>query len=152
MVYFIENIETKHIKIGFTTDIKTRFSDLQISSPHELKILTMCEGDDKHEKELHKRFNESHYRGEWFTPDKELLDYIKSFPPYVSKIKKYEGLTKLRKEKKMTMESVGKKLKISKQAVHEIEKRYEYNTITIKCLKEYLDVIGYNMTIVFSPK
>ena len=152
MIYFIENTETKHIKIGFSTDVRTRLSDLQTSSPHELRILTLCEGTDKHEKELHKKFNDYHYRGEWFIPNKELIDYIKSFPPYESKTKRYEGITKLRKDKKLSMEHVAKKLKISKQAVSDIERRYELGSVTIKTLKEYLRVIGYDMEIVFSPR
>jgi ribosome-binding protein aMBF1 (putative translation factor) len=152
MIYFIENIETKHIKIGFTTNVKHRLGQLQTSSPHELRVLSVCEGDDKYEKELHSRFNESRLKGEWFNPDKELLDHIKSLEPYQSISKKYDGITRLRKDKHLSMEDVGKKLKITKQAVSDIEKRFEYDTITIKSLKEYLNAIGYDMTIVFSPK
>lgn len=152
MIYFIENIETKHIKIGFTTNVKERLGQLQTSSPHELRVLSICEGDDKYEKELHGKFNEFRVRGEWFMPDKELMNHIKSLEPYQVINKRYNGITKLRKDKKMSMEDVSKKLKITKQGVYEIEKRYEYDTISIKSLKEYLNVIGYDMNIVFTPK
>ncbi len=152
MIYFIENLETKHIKIGFTTDIKNRLSNLQTSSPYELKVLAVCEGNDKTEKELHIKFNDYHTRGEWFNPNKELIDYISQFPPYKSDNKQHGNLASLRKQKKMSMEEVGKKMKISKQAVSDIEKRYEYGNITIKNLRSYLDANGYDVTIVFSPK
>jgi hypothetical protein len=152
MIYFIENTETKHIKIGFSTDVRRRLIDLQISSPHELKILTICEGDDKLEKELHKRFGEHHFRGEWFLPNKELKEYIKSFPEYRHSKKELFGLRKLRSEKKISMEELGKKMKISKQGVKDAEDRYENGNITINSLKKYLDALGYEYTIVFNPK
>jgi len=152
MIYFIENIETKHIKIGFTTDVKNRLGQLQTSSPHELRILTVCEGSDKMEKELHSKFNDSRIKGEWFNPNKDILEYIKSLKPYETISKKYTGITKLRKEKKLSMNDVGKKLKISKQGVFDTERRFENETITINNLKSYLDAIGYDMSIVFTPK
>lgn len=150
MIYFIQNSETKHIKIGYSNDVRKRLSEIQISSPHELKILSICEGDIELEKELHDKFNDYYIRGEWFNPSEELISYINNFPPYINK--EYIGLTKLRKDKKMTMEEVGNILCISKQAVKDLEKRYDEGRITINNLKSYLDAIGYDMTIVFSPK
>jgi DNA-binding XRE family transcriptional regulator len=151
MIYFIENSETKHIKIGFSSDIRRRLVDLQISSPHELKVLTICEGDDKYEKELHKRFYEYRYRGEWFLPNKELNNFIESFPPYKN-IEQTNELKRLRRERKMSLEDVGRKMKISKQAVMDTEKRFEEGTLTINTLKNYLKAVGYDYSIIFSPK
>lgn len=149
MIYFIQNKETKHIKIGYSKDVRKRLSEIQTTSPHELTILTTCEGGIEMEKELHHKFSNSYIRGEWFTPSEELITYINNFPPHVNK--EYIGLSKLRKEKKMSLEYVGRKMKITKQSVYDIEKRYLLGTITIRNLKEYLEAIGYDMQIVFSP-
>jgi hypothetical protein len=150
MIYFIQNTETKHIKIGYSDNVRSRLSDLQISSPHELAILTVCEGGIEVEKELHDKFNDHYVRGEWFNPSEELISYINEFPPYVNKT--YIGLRKLRRDKKMTMEDVGKIMSISKQGVSDLEDRYDEGRITINNLRTYLDAIGYNMDIVFTPQ
>lgn len=150
MIYFIQNTETKHIKIGYSDNVRRRLSDLQVTSPHELSILTICEGDIELEKELHNKFNDYYVRGEWFNPSEELISYINEFTPYVNKT--YIGLRKLRRDKKMTMEDVGKILNISKQGVNDLEDRYDEGRITINNLRTYLDAIGYNMDIVFTPQ
>ena len=150
MIYFIQNTETKHIKIGYSDNIRSRLSDLQTSSPHELSILTICEGGIEVEKELHDKFNNYYVRGEWFNPSEELISYINEFPPYVNKT--YIGLRKLRRDKKMTMEDVGKIVGISKQGISDLEDRYDEGRITINNLRTYLDAIGYNMDIVFTPQ
>ena len=150
MIYFIQNTDTKHIKIGYSDNIRRRLSELQITSPHELTILTICEGGIEVEKELHDKFNDHYVRGEWFNPSEELISYINGFPPYVNKT--YIGLRKLRRDKKMTMEEVGKIMSISKQGVSDLEDRYDEGRITINNLRTYLDAIGYNMDIVFTPQ
>jgi hypothetical protein len=150
MIYFIQNTDTKHIKIGYSDNIRRRLSELQITSPHELTILTICEGGIEVEKELHDKFNNHYVRGEWFSPSEELISYINEFPPYVNKT--YIGLRKLRRDKKMTMEEVGKIMSISKQGVSDLEDRYDEGRITINNLRTYLDAIGYNMDIVFTPQ
>jgi DNA-binding XRE family transcriptional regulator len=145
MIYFIQNTETKHIKIGYSDNVRSRLSDLQISSPHELAILTICEGGIEVEKELHDKFNDHYVRGEWFNPSEELISYINEFKTYI-------GLRKLRRDKKMTMEEVGKIMSISKQGVSDLEDRYDEGRITINNLRTYLSAIGYNMDIVFTPQ
>jgi hypothetical protein len=43
-------------------------------------------------------------------------------------------------------------MKISKQAVMDTEKRFEEGTLTINTLKNYLKAVGYDYSIIFSPK
>lgn len=79
MIYFIQNGQDKHIKIGFTQQQpKKRLKELQTGSPHKLKMLRVVEGGRLKESELHERFAHLRVNGEWFRPDPELLDYIKS--------------------------------------------------------------------------
>ena len=150
MIYFIQNTETKHIKIGYSNNVRKRLSEIQTTSPYELAILTICEGGIEVEKELHDKFNKSYIRGEWFSPSEELITHINNFPPYLNK--EYIGLRKLRRNKKMTMEEVGKIMNISKQGICDLEDRYDEGRITINNLSSYLDAIGYNMDIVFTTQ
>lgn len=47
------------------------------------------DGDEKVERELHKRFGKDRLKGEWFSPTKELIDFILTLgePPDVSRKK-----------------------------------------------------------------
>jgi len=70
-IYFIENTETRRIKVGFTTSSVTlRLAQLQTGSDSELRLLgVVVSTDGLTESRLHLRFAEWHYRGEWFTPE-----------------------------------------------------------------------------------
>jgi hypothetical protein len=77
-VYFIEATNTNLVKIGRGCGSE-RLKSLQTGCPYELKLL--CEiktlDDIKLEKELHRKFNKYHYRGEWFCMSDKIQDYIK---------------------------------------------------------------------------
>lgn len=49
---------------------------MQTGNPDELKLLHITRGGKIFEDELHAEFNKYHYRGEWFHPCQEILDYI----------------------------------------------------------------------------
>jgi len=78
-VYFIENIETGRIKVGFTTGaVVSRLRTLQTGSDCELRILGVLYANQEHgttEYQLHLKFSEWRHRGEWFTS--EILPEIK---------------------------------------------------------------------------
>jgi hypothetical protein len=77
MVYFIKCLcSVGYIKIGFTTDVQARFSQLQTPMPYQLKLIRLIAGDQAAEKALHERFDDFRYRGEWFRPGQPILDYI----------------------------------------------------------------------------
>jgi hypothetical protein len=71
-VYFVENIETGRIKVGFTTSsVNKRVAQLQTGSDCELRLLGVVLSEEDHgttERQLHLRFAEWHHRGEWFSP------------------------------------------------------------------------------------
>jgi len=75
-VYFM-HAENGLIKIGKSTDVKARLSQLQTLSPISIRIINtpLCTAT---EAELHQRFAHLRDHGEWFTPGKELLDFIES--------------------------------------------------------------------------
>lgn len=73
-VYFVRNRE--RVKIGVTTDVSARLSALKTSTPDDLRLLAVQEGDRATEQGLHRRFAEFRLSGEWFTLSRDILLYI----------------------------------------------------------------------------
>lgn len=62
--YFFKNPTTGLIKIGKSSDVKTRKQAVQCGSGVELEVLAII--NDDVESDLHKRFSECREHGEWF--------------------------------------------------------------------------------------
>lgn len=75
-VYFVQGDKGGPIKIGHTDNIENRLKQMQTGNPDKLVLLHLTNGGKNFEDELHERFSKYHYRGEWFHPSQELLDYI----------------------------------------------------------------------------
>lgn len=75
-VYFIQGEATGLIKIGYSRNLLTRFSQLQTASADTLRLLARLRGNQDRERELHARFAPWRKHGEWFEPAKPLLRYI----------------------------------------------------------------------------
>lgn len=77
-VYFIENVETGRIKVGFTTStVASRLAKLQTGSDCELRLLGFVEvvkGVGLAEAQLHRKFAAHHHRGEWYS--REILPEV----------------------------------------------------------------------------
>lgn len=69
-VYFVRNNEG-HCKIGMTTDLRSRMSQLQVSSSTSLELVFVIHSDKPEllEQEMHRRFQHKWIRGEWFSLD-----------------------------------------------------------------------------------
>ena len=78
MIYFIQDRERNHIKIGFTdgSDAEVRRQALQTGNSSRLIVLFTMDGTRQDEKNLHERFSASCECGEWFRPTPELLQFI----------------------------------------------------------------------------
>ncbi len=63
VVYFIEDASTGHIKIGHSTSVWARFSQLQCSCPGELTLLGVLPGDLALEARVHAKFASALERG-----------------------------------------------------------------------------------------
>lgn len=74
-VYFIQG--GGFIKIGYSTKVNLRFSQLQSSCPFELKLLGDFPGTKKDELDIMFMFAHLNVRGEWFQGDLEIHDYIR---------------------------------------------------------------------------
>lgn len=77
-VYFIQAKNNGLIKIGFTSNLKSRLSDLSSMSPVPLELLAFTDGDCNLERDLHSTFSHHRSHGEWFHPCDELIKFIKS--------------------------------------------------------------------------
>jgi hypothetical protein len=75
-VYFLQGENGGPIKIGHTNDIEKRIKLMQTGNPDKLVLLHLTSGGKNFEDQLHVRFSEFHYRGEWFYPSEEILDFI----------------------------------------------------------------------------
>jgi hypothetical protein len=74
LVYFIEGADK--IKIGVAQHPESRLETLQAGSPVPLRVLAVCRGGYKRERELHSRVCELHSHGEWYFASPELYSYI----------------------------------------------------------------------------
>lgn len=77
MIYFIKNIATSNIKIGFSDNPRKRLKELQTGSAEKLVLIKTIEGDQKLEGQLHELFSHCRLDGEWFSPADEILEFIK---------------------------------------------------------------------------
>ena len=77
MIYFIREGFEGNIKIGYTTDnICKRKSALQNGNSKRLIIIGTMNGNQDFETYLKDKFRHCQLIGEWFSPKKELLEYI----------------------------------------------------------------------------
>ena len=77
-VYFIEDIATGNIKIGFSTRPESRLRDLQTGCSGTLKLLLAIPGTKSDERDFHRRFYRDRIRedSEWFEPGISILEFI----------------------------------------------------------------------------
>lgn len=75
-VYFIEAVGSGRVKIGIASTLRHRISSIACHSPFPLIALLTIPGNEKEERELHKRFAHLRVHREWFLLQGELLDYI----------------------------------------------------------------------------
>lgn len=75
-IYFIQESGSGAIKIGWSNSTEARKNALQIGTPHSLTILGEVPGEHSVESKIHKKFDHLRISGEWFKPEKELLDFI----------------------------------------------------------------------------
>lgn len=74
MIYFVES--AGRVKIGYSTNPKSRFGKIVSDSPFPATLLGVMDGDETREKALHDWFSDSRHHGEWFEMTDALQDFI----------------------------------------------------------------------------
>lgn len=69
MVYFLQDMVTKALKIGYSVKPPRRLRDVQNTNQNKLTLLYAMHGELDHEAELLLRFEKFRMEGEWFRPD-----------------------------------------------------------------------------------
>jgi hypothetical protein len=78
-IYFIRKGTDGPIKIGVATSARVRLSTLQTGSSEKLKLLLSAPtSEELNEQTLHSKFRHLRLEGEWFKPEQDLLDFIRS--------------------------------------------------------------------------
>ena len=75
--YILSNKATGLLKIGRTSDVKTRISALECGAGARLELLLVIEEDV--ENKLHKHFKSLRMQGEWFADDGRIAKFIHEY-------------------------------------------------------------------------
>ncbi len=76
MIYFIQAGNDGPIKIGKAQSPEARRRELQTGNHEKLNLIKEIPGDVERENSIHNDLRSHRYRGEWFSPTPEVLDYI----------------------------------------------------------------------------
>lgn len=125
MIYFVRETGNQYIKIGTAIDVASRTKGLQTANPRKLHVKAILEGSHQTEKELHKLFEKSNVRGEWF----KFNDDIKFFVRAIQENPQTKNIYSLcRKSQEMRIRAKAKRLgtdhKLSKRIKKIEETRY----------------------------
>lgn len=83
-VYFIQAIDfrNKPIKIGWSSQVKQRLKNMtwivKSRLKSRIKLLALVEGKINLEHDMHVKFKHLNIYGEWFSPNPEIIDFVKS--------------------------------------------------------------------------
>jgi hypothetical protein len=78
LVYFAQAKDGGPIKIGQSCHPRIRVYGIRAKTKVKLELLgIMTDGTGNLEGELHTKFSRERIQGEWFTPSKRLVDYIR---------------------------------------------------------------------------
>lgn len=69
------------VKIGATSDVRSRLRQLEAVNPFELTVVAVLAGGQTVERKLHKRFCDLRHRDEWFREEGDLAEWIKEGCP-----------------------------------------------------------------------
>ncbi len=76
-IYFITTEDYQYLKIGFSQNPSSRFTEIQVSHPQPLVMLGSVSGNSERSQELHKKFSHLLIRSGWFMYTSELQEYVK---------------------------------------------------------------------------
>lgn len=81
-VYFIESAGL--VKIGFSTDVINRLSNLRVGCPVDATLVAAIPGTEDTEAYFHKMFSSMRHKGEWFRIEGLLAKMLATMPSSVA--------------------------------------------------------------------
>jgi len=159
MIYFLK--ANDKVKIGYADDPSKRILGIQTSSPFEIEVLLIIDGNYDKESELHKRFQKYRTHGEWFDLEGPIQAFIKEnleldrkyeFGFVIEDFAGNEQILRLRKRHKLSLKALAEKLNIASPSLKEIQDREKTGSLTIKKLENVAEVLGYKFENRFVPK
>lgn len=81
VIYVIRDASSSSLKVGKSTNPKSRLKGLQTSNPNTLELTYEHNGYSIDEKNIHQRLTDAglHIKGEWFKDSQETIDIIKEY-------------------------------------------------------------------------
>jgi hypothetical protein len=79
IVYVIYNHTNHCVKVGYTVNLNSRFSQIQLSTADKLTLLFTLSGGVEIESEIHKLLAKYRLRGEWFAYNQEVLSLLMNY-------------------------------------------------------------------------
>ena len=77
-VYVVGDSDQCIVKIGWSTNLRTRLADLRCTSAFPVTVLWATPGGRELEDALHRRFDDQRFKGEWFDfPDGDAVAQVK---------------------------------------------------------------------------
>lgn len=74
-IYFV-TFDLETVKVGFATDVRSRLSQIQVSSPAELTEIVRYLGTPDDEGRIHNLLRQHRIRGEWFDWNDEVDGFM----------------------------------------------------------------------------
>lgn len=156
MIYFIGTLEK--IKIGYTLNPIKRLNDMKRDNPEKLVLYLSLPGTKIEENNFHQIFSKYQIRNEWFEFTgalKEFVDKHSNIPISMRETKRKKHSTQLgllRTREGYSLQMVADKLGMKPPTIWEKELKFEDDLISIKSLKEYCNVLNYDVKISFIKK
>jgi len=80
LIYFIQNINTGSVKIGYSRRIKERLSVLSVGSDSKLDIIKVLKVNNQVESVIFNKFSKDRIKGEWFAYSNNIKRFINDVP------------------------------------------------------------------------
>jgi DNA-binding transcriptional regulator YiaG len=81
-IYAAKNLDSGMIKIGMSFNPRKRAVALSHTEKCQIEILGVILGTTQDEKNLHKKFAASCFKGEWFYPNPDILEFVEQLSAY----------------------------------------------------------------------
>ena len=150
MVYFLRD-ENNYVKIGFSNNVVSRISYLEMHSPYNHEVILILDGGFTLEQELHKKFRQYHKTGEWFYCGPDINDFVlASQDKDLSWVfgrgqKGFKHGTNIKEERirqGLSMADFADMLSVSPQTICEMERRELHQGISIKRISKAAAALG----------